>query len=365
MQSNGQGAPASTLATSNQFTEGYQAFTDKRLFDRLQNKFKPKPFFQEYKVLRIVALVASYLCNALSAATAATLVYFFLFGVIGSAIAAAALTACGLVVLELSKRETSTRFFNALLQYGKFNAGLAAVILALSAASIASSYYGAQVAVVEFTPPAKLESAEALTAPLQAQLSAIDQQIAEARKTQWKGTTTSRSQRTIDRLTRQKETLLAEVVRTRARTDQRNDQSETKHQIKTTTNASQFAAFTLAAELIFLLCVWFLEFFDYRSFAEYCQHAPNETTRTPQPAGVTLNGSTAGRTTTARARADDFRGASLNVTVNSNERECQHCGKRYTYRHAKQKFCSDECRMNDWQEKNGRTLKRGRNVTAT
>lgn len=358
MLSNGNGAAAPKLATTNQYSDSFSAFNDKRLFDRLQKKFTPKPFFQEYKILQTVSAVASYLCNALSAATAATLVFFFLAGVIGSAIVAGILTAVGLVVLELSKRETSTRFFNSLLQYGKFKPGLAAVILALSAASIASSYFGAQVAVVEFTPPAALVNPDSLTAPLQGQLKTIDRQIADARKTQWKGTTTRQSQRTIERLTRQRETLTAELVRIRQRTDNRNDQSETRHQVQTTTTASRFAVFTLACELVFLLCVWFLEYYDYRSFAEYGQHAQNETTGT-QPAhaaaGVSLNGS--GRPIVAHARADDFRTVSVNVT---NDRECKHCGKRYTYRHAKQKFCSDACRMDHWQEKNGKTLKRGR-----
>lgn len=355
---------APTFPTVNPHSEKYDAFANTRLFERLAKKFTPKPFHQEYKVLRLTALTASYLCNALSAATAATLVFFFLYGVIGSAAVAGILTAVGLVVLELSKRETSTRFFNSLLQYGKFKPGLAAVILALSAASIASSYYGAQVAVVEFTPPAALVSSDSLTASLQAELKTIDLQIAAARATTWKGKTTAKSQRTIERLTKQREALTAELVRTRQRTDTRNDQTETRHQATTTTNAAQFAVFTLGCEFLFLLCVWFLEFFDYRSFAEYCQNR-NETTGKQQPAaaGASLNGTP--RPIVAHARADDFRTASLNVTVDTNERECKHCGKRYTYRHAKQKFCSDVCRMDNWQKKNGRVLKRGRNVNVT
>lgn len=360
MENAKQSAP--TFATVNPHSEKYNAFNDARLFERLQHKFTPRPYFAQYRILRIVALVASYLFNALSAATAAALIYFFLFSMTGSVIGSAVLTGAGLVTLELAKRETAGRLFNGVLQYGKFSAGLAAIVLLLSAASIASSFFGSKRAVVEFTAPAAVVNADSVTAPLQAQVSTIDQQIADARKTQWKGTTTSRSQRTIERLTRQRETILAELVRIRQRTDTRNDRTETEHQAQTKISAEQFALFTLACELLFILCAFYLEYYDQRSFAEYCQqHAPNETTRTAIAApGVTLNGSGNGRPIVAHARADDFRTAVNVTTVNTNERTCAHCGKRYTYRHAKQKFCSDACRMENWQDRNGRELKRGR-----
>lgn len=39
------------------------------------------------------------------------------------------------------------------------------------------------------------------------------------------------------------------------------------------------------------------------------------------------------------------------------ERICLHCSKPYIYRHHKQKYCCDECRINAWQKKTGKQLK--------
>ena len=79
-----------------------------------------------------------------------------------------------------------------------------------------------------------------------------------------KGVVTPSAQRTIERLSRQKETALTEIARIQARTDSRNDTAETRHELATKVNANGFAAITLASELLLLLCLWYLQFYDYR-----------------------------------------------------------------------------------------------------
>lgn len=44
------------------------------------------------------------------------------------------------------------------------------------------------------------------------------------------------------------------------------------------------------------------------------------------------------------------------VSSNGN-RICKHCGTPYIYKQAKQKFCSSECRINNWKMVNGRSFK--------
>jgi len=41
-----------------------------------------------------------------------------------------------------------------------------------------------------------------------------------------------------------------------------------------------------------------------------------------------------------------------------SERICLHCSTAYVYRHHKQKYCSDDCRINAWQERTGKKLKK-------
>lgn len=362
---NSNGSPAK-FQTENPHSEHFTQFQNARLFTRLQKKFTPKPYWRQYQILRVVVLVASYLFNALSAATAAALVYFFLFGMIGSAAAAGVLTAAALAIVELAKRETTTRFFNVLLQFGKFSAGLAAIVLLLAILSVGSSYFGAQRIVTEFTPKAQQISSDSITAPLRAQIAQIDQQISETRKQRWQGKITAPAQRTIERLTRQKETALAELVRQQQRADHKNDTSEAIHETTTTATASQFGAFTLLCELLFILAAFYLEYYDYRSYAEHCKRPAGDQQISGDGgngsgkhslAGELLNGSPRPATGVANLRVNDTQ--TIIVTDNgTGARTCEYCGKQYEYRHSKQKFCCDGCRVSAWQQRTGKTLNR-------
>jgi len=46
------------------------------------------------------------------------------------------------------------------------------------------------------------------------------------------------------------------------------------------------------------------------------------------------------------------------IVSQSNLRTCQNCGNTYQYKHHKQKYCKDECRIEFWENKNGRKLKK-------
>lgn len=360
MQSNEKSAPA--FPTVNPHSEHFSQFQNARLFDRLQKKFTPKPYWKQYQILRGVVLASSYLFHVLSAATAAALVFLFIHGVTQSAIVSGVLTAVVLAALEIAKRITSTRLFSSFLQFGKLSAGLALSALCLSALSTAAAYFGAHRAVVEWTPPAQQISVDSLTAPLRDQIATIDQQISDARKQTWKGKITAPAQRTIERLTRQKETALAELVRQQQRIDGKNDTTETIHQETTQINASGFALFTLTSEILLLLAIFYLEFYDYRSFAEHCKRPAagdqqaTDGVKVGSLAGELLNGSPR-PAAVAKLRVDENRLTKI-VTTGDTVRKCEHCGKRYEYRHAKQKYCCDNCRIEAWQSRTGKEIKR-------
>ena len=42
---------------------------------------------------------------------------------------------------------------------------------------------------------------------------------------------------------------------------------------------------------------------------------------------------------------------------NQNQRICAHCNSTYTYKHHKQKYCTDDCRKRAWEERTGKQLK--------
>lgn len=393
MQNN---ANSPDFQTVNPFSEHFSKFGKTRLFDRLQMKFTPKPFYYQYRTMRAVVLGASFLFHLLSAATAAALIFLFIGKLIPSPLAAGAVTLAALAALEISKRETSGRFFHDVLQFGKFSPGLLAVVLGLAAVSTTCSYFGAEMAVKQLTPPPALVSADTLTAPVRTQIAAIDEQIADAKKSTWKGKLTTRAQRTVERLTRAKEALLTEQIRQQQRADSRNDATETEHTATTEANASGFAAFTLCCEVLLILCLWFLQYYDFRSFAEYCAKPAGKKPESigfnvAQPAAFSTNGHSNGNGTlpnnghsngtlptneaprrpigfhrhtdnSLRYRARD-NAMSYDATppppgevveVDKSLKPCTQCGTLFRYRTTWQKFCTPDCKLAYHEAKHGR-----------
>lgn len=373
--------------TSNPFSEHFQKFGNTRLFDRLQSKFTPKPYYYQYRILRAVVLGASILFHILSAATAAALVFLFVGKLIPSDLAAGAVTLAALVALEFAKRETSGRFFHDTLQFSKVSGGLCAAVIGLSAISIACSYFGAEKAVKELTPPPALVDADTLTAPIREQIAAIDGQIADAKRNTWNGKVTARSQRTIDRLTRQREVLVNEQIRQQTRADTRNDETEKTHTVTTEANAAGFALFTLCSELLLILCLWYLQYYDFRSFAEYCAKptggkAGSIWIKSIEAPAVSANGSEHSNgkgalpTNEAPRRPIGFhrdtgngmsyraRDNAMGYTpppptgetreVDKSLKPCAHCGTPFRYRTTWQKFCSTDCKLAYHETRHGR-----------
>jgi len=369
MENAGKTAFETTNPHSNHFTQ----FENARLMNRLAKKFTPKPYWKNYALLRGVVLVSSYLFNVLSAATAAVLVFFFLRALVGSEILAGSITAASLVALELVKRETGTRFFTDFLQFRKMSPGLAAIALLMMGLSTTASYFGAKRAVKEFTPPPVTIRGDSLTAPLMAQVTAADEQIKAAAQIKKKGVVTASAQRTIERLSRQKETALAEIARIQQRADGQNDSATLEHTAATKVNAAGFAAITLTSELLLLLCLFYLQYYDYRSFVEVCdgtKDAPPETEAQPAQENKTngMQNAPPQRTTVnvAHARADVFRATQSTPdfpVLTDGQRMCEHCGTVYKYGHARQRFCNEKCRVENWQDRNGKQIRHRINVT--
>ena len=375
-------ATKQAFQTTNPNSENFSQFENTRLMDRLGRKFTPKPYWKNYALLRGVVLCSSYLFNVLSAATAAALVFFSLRSLLGSDLVAGAITGAALVALELVKRETGQRFFHDLLQFRKMSPGLAGVVVLMMGLSTTASYFGSKRAVTEFTPPPVTMRADSLTAPLMAQVSAADAQMKAAAQMKKKGVVTASAQRTIERLSKQKETALAEVARIQARTDNKNDNAETKHEVSTKINANGFAAITLVSEILLLLCLWYLQFYDYRSFVEFCEKGSEaadgsaaDPVATTKPAGatvakpITTNGHGVGTsngvpiTNEVRRPIGFAYGNRTTETVNANQRQCKHCQQPYIYGHARQVYCNDACRVASWETRTGRTLQKQRSGT--
>lgn len=255
--------------TEDIFTDYYKKYEDSTLQKRLNEKYAPKPYYSKYKSLKLIVLVSSYLFNTFSGITASTLIYFFALEITGYWIIASIITLCFIIILEISKRKVNSISFKDILQFKKLNVFLVITALLLAGMSISFSYYGSKRMVNQFSSiPTLLDKSTAVES-LEAELSDVDRQIKDARGTKWRGTTTSKSQETIAVLSQQKLALQNEINRISNRIDQKNDATLNIHNAEVRLNAYHFALLTLLFELLFLLSTLYLEYYDYRSFAEF------------------------------------------------------------------------------------------------
>lgn len=245
-------------------------FSTEQLKTRLTTKFKDRAFYEAYASINILSKILSYTFNLLSAATGATFVFIFLQSLIPYPALSGAVTGLFLLLLEGLKRTTAGALFLQYFKAANVSFVLIFVCCCLSGVSILFSYQGAKQTITAMTPPPSKVVDERAGA-IRGNVAELDKQISEARNTKWKGTTTSRSQKTINELSGQKTLLLQELNRIEARTDQANDQATSVHQTTTTAKSEYFALFTLISELLFLLCICFCNYYDARSYSELCR----------------------------------------------------------------------------------------------
>lgn len=347
------------LATNNIFDEALEQFKQDALFERLQKKFTPRAYYIKYKNLRLFTLIASYLFNLFSALTASTLIYFFVLSLGPGVLISALSTITFIALLEAFKRKTSSIFFSNLLQFRKVNL-IILVVVAISSLSVAFSFFGSKKVVQEFTPPPPLEVVDTLTNDLQKELGTINDQIKEANKTKWKGNTTRTAQKAIEQLSKQKAIIQSEIIRISQRTDESNDSTIIQHKSNVQINSANFALVTLLLEALFLLCAFYIEYYDYRSYAEFAQVQIIPTNPTDRP--QFLNGNSNGNGTDKRLNGTEtVQPLKLNGTAVASvdtetisKRLCANCSVDISAKKSTAKYCSDLCRRQKWKSKNGR-----------
>jgi hypothetical protein len=140
----------------------------------------------------------------------------------------------------------------------------------------------------------------------------------------------------------------------------------------------------IVAELIFLLCTGFIFYYLFRHYAETNHEAPDTGDAreagnlAAMPATVAAqhaNGHNVGTANglpiqNATRLPIGFAYANRNApaqtqpvetqTVHSNQRLCEHCQTAYTYGHARQRYCTEVCRVAAWEGRTGKTLKKQR-----
>ena len=258
------------IPTTNQYEDAYEQFVDDSLFERLQDKYRVKPFYLRYKSLRQVTLMSSYGVNVFSAATAFTCVFVFLNTLLQNNVVAGLLAIGFLAVLELFKRLMIPDFVKNILQFRKVNWLKGFIIVLLMLFSVTLSYFGARESVALFTPKVELTDVESTKEDAKSRIAMLETRLNDIRKTQsWRGKLTPKGQKSYNRVTEQIAQIESDMLQNTNRIIGKNDELLVKHTESTNVNAHVFGVLTLILDFSLILLLAFSEYYDYRSLAEF------------------------------------------------------------------------------------------------
>jgi hypothetical protein len=343
--------------------------------------FADKPFSVEYAGLYTVAQVGQSIAQVVTLLSTAALVAFAIGHLLPTSGLFFALPV-GIVVafgVEVLKRKILAITAKNVIKYRQFGAvGFAA--LAAMLISIAAALLGSYELPGVLFPKTKTAPSPAAVERIAADIKTLDADIQKA------GTVPGwvAENRTVPRLQAQRTQLIQarEQAAQQAGTDaqQAGIEAENSRQAKIKELQIYSVGTAIAAELVFLLSTLFVFYFLWRCFAEtqtsgtpdavFSEPHPAEKTR-PTVNDVLRNGvpfsenkkaaQTGQRkpvTLTVRARAETHQKTQEPHETKNTLRVCENCQSEYHYGHNRQRFCTDSCRVQNWQQRTGKTLKR-------
>jgi len=353
--------------------------------------FADKPFTTEYAGIYNIAQVGQSVAQVVTFLTTAALGVFALQHVIPLAWGIYIAVPLGLFFafgVEKVKRSTLAIAAKHFLKYKEFGFVGVVAILALLV-SIGAALYGAkELPGVVYAKPARAVDGSAVAA-LTADIDRVQSDIDRLQGNLKSGKNWVAENRTLPKLQKERAALVekrdAATKVAAGRSDSDHLEALADRQEKVGKMQVYAIGAAVVAELIFALCTAFAFYYLFRDFCEV--NAQDETAAKPanqpqKPAaslstnpqqhanghqvgtsnGVLIENATrppigfvyANRDRETMIVLDDNRPASKDT----NLRTCDYCAKNYVHKAFKQRFCSESCRVAEWEKINGKKLKR-------
>lgn len=338
------------FAQSKEILEQEEA--DLRLNQKLEKLFTPKPFAKRWKTTNTAGIVLSYLCNILSGLTAFTIITFLIFqgfkptlGFLPSIVAAALLSVSVTATSEVIKRHSLNNFLRNLIQFKRFSFPLFTLVLSACSLSVLASFYGArqipQIASAQ-SQTQQGESSEEIR-NLEEEIAKLEKEKEEYFENNKKPNSfggyrlSSKYMPTYNAML----TDLSTLRKTKTEAEKKDGEEEAKSQKqeeKNNTELSKVLGFcALGVELIFVLSILGNWLYYWNSYKERLSSEPQKEQDENRPEGEN--------------NSDENRQGTEDENRQRN-RTCENCGKNYTHKHHKQKYCTDDCRKEAWKERN-------------
>lgn len=344
------------ILVSNIYDSEFQKFNSSTLKQRLEEKYRVKPYYLENRNKKLLSLFSSYVFNLFSVCTSFYFVYSFLEPVI-TFYPSILITLFCLTSLELCKRFLLSPSIKQYLQFKKVRWFAFFFSVCLICLSALFSYQGANLAFKSFKPSPHLTNIDSLENSYKRQIEAIDSQKIALMNVTYKGNVTRTAQKSILELNKQKNDLQNFAFSAIERATEANEFAVLQDKKKTDNQGSYFALFAFVFDMLLILCLTYNEVYDFRSYAEFTEPLEiklmesNTTTQTEEK-----------RTTTQSVSIQKPSPAPKENTQNAQPKKermggCLNCGKEFVKTVPHKKYCSTECRIEAYEKRTNVKLK--------
>lgn len=323
--------------------------------------FADKPFTVEYRGIYKAAQVGQTVAQVITFCTTAALGVFALNHVIPLSwgvyvsVPIALLFAFGVEKIKRGTLNIAAKYY---LKYGQLGAvGFAAIVV--MGVSIAAALYGAGELPDVVYPKVKRTETNTEAQEIQKQIDNVQADILRLQTKlngKKRGTWVAENE-TLPALQAQRAELQIKKTEAQERAGENAALTYTEAAAERDENAAKMRRYSvgsaIVAEVIFFICTGFIL---YYLFCFYIEQQSKQNDQVNVPAPTAANGQR--YTIAANLRTDENRLTKIVPTIQSAERTCEYCNTPYVHRHAKQRFCSEKCRVSAWEQANGKTLKR-------
>lgn len=280
------------LPTSNTFEEKSKEFYQSKLAQRLKKKFEPKPFEENYKTVYLIALITSYCCNTFSILTASTFTFSYLYSIFVKlpypVLWAVIFSGIVLILIEALQRIITPKLFKNSLQFGFKISSLVkvAIILSLSGLSIFFSYNGGFDVVEKLTNPPTytkpdLQNIEQIRKEYKSLIADAGTDAKDYRDRKlYLGRLSDKHAKAYRELLEKKSTLQTKMLdkinlvetqnaKTLANAKSEHTTALEGYRSSVSVKGGGLALFTIVAQLLFFVSIFFMEFFDYKTASQY------------------------------------------------------------------------------------------------
>ena len=364
-----------------------------RIAQKATEMYKDKPFSLEYKNTYTVTNLVAGVSGIVSFASALFALQTVLFWIVGYYVSwVGSLILCALIeVLKTQIWGKTAKNYNV---YKRVSMLGVSTLFGLHVLSLVSSGYGAYIIPSQFVapPPPVLDSIATKASQtvlgeaenLDAQILGIDAQITKLSAVLIKpnGQKSSSTAKEITNLNAQKSELQAQKKDAILRVEQmRKEQKEQSEKIGLETKGEvltlQYIAVGVAVlfELLYILCTLFGFYYMFRVYVDSVV-SPSETNENRKETNdlVNVSNDLDSQPYENRKKTNENRKEVPHVAPFANESpkkigfkfydtngglilpKCANCETEFLPKHHKQKFCTDNCRFKNWEQKNGKAL---------